>query len=253
MSASSQFAAGLISALIGAGVSSLGSSKGHGGSGRGGRRKGGGSKRVASSGLGGMYPTNAADLNIRPPSYTNVPRSIPRNVGRMVTWDIFKTDVQIVSGSAGIVETNFSFVITQNPQYGSWLTLFDQYCIPQVSIEFDSLTPPGQTYSSPVLYTALDFDNASTITNISAIEEYDSCEFMVMAPEKRHLRSVRPSTKGAVLTSGTSTTAAVSGPVWCDSGNNNVTHYGIRSLVQFYNAGSIKATITMYNAYRNHI
>jgi len=250
MSSNQLLAAGLLSALGlgGAGLASVRSKNG-GGS----KRKGGGVKRVVSSGLGGMNPTNRQDLLVKPPDPRNVPKRIPRNIGTMVTWDVFKQQSTISSGSAGLVETNYTFVITLNPQYNTWLTLFDQYCIPQVSIEFDSLTPPGQTYSSPVLYTALDFDNANNISTVAAIEEYDTCEAIVMAPEKRHLRSIRPCAKGQVGGTGGGIVAEILGPVWLDSGQNSVTHYGIRTITSFVNAGAVNVTLTMYCAYRNHI
>lgn len=219
-----------------------------------GKRKGGGSKRVNSSGPGGMNPVNQSDLRLKPPNAFNVPKSIPRNIGRMVTWDVYKTQFNITSGSSGLSETNYSFQANNNPQSSTWFSLFDQYCIPMVSIEFDSLTPPGQTYSSPVLYTALDFDNVSNISTIAAIEEYDSCEVIVLAPEKRTIRSVRPCTKGAILNGGGSTVIGqVQGPVWLDSGQAGIAHFGIRSMVNFSNAGAVQVIQTMYVAYRNHI
>lgn len=252
MSSNQLLAAALASAL-GLGVAGMSAVRGK--AGRSSKRKGGGSKRVVSSGLGGMNPTNHADLLIKPPDPRNVPRRIPRNIGKMVTWDIFKQNMTIANSGSGLVETNYSFYVTLNPQYATWLTLFDQYCIPQASIEFDSLTPPGQTYSSPVLYTALDFDNASLINTVAAIEEYDSCEVIVMAPEKRHLRSVRPCAKGVTVnTSGSGTSVSeLLGPIWIDSASTATVHYGIRSLCNFFNAGSVNVTLTMYTAFRNHI
>jgi hypothetical protein len=171
----------------------------------------------------------------------------------MITWDVFKQDSLIQSSSSGLVETNYTFLQSLNPQGGSWLNIFDQYCIPQVSLEFDSLTPPGQTYSSPVLYTALDFDSANNISTVAAIEEYDSCETVVMAPEKRHLRSVRPAAKGAVFNGSSSPNVEVLGPIWIDSASAIIQHYGIRTIVNFFNAGSVRVTLTQWTAYRNHI
>jgi hypothetical protein len=251
MSSNQLLAAGLASAL-GLGSVGIRALMGKGGS-RGGKRKGGGSKRVVSSGLGGMNPTNYADLKVKPPINTNVPKHIPKNVGRMVSWDVFKTQQQISWTGSAVTETNFQFTLSMNPQASTWASLFDQYSIPQVSIEFDSLTPPGQTTSSPVLYTALDFDNSSAISTVAAIEEYDSCEVIVMAPEKRHLRSVRPSVKTGVLASGSLSAASTSGPVWVDCGNTSVAFFGIRSIVSSFGTGSMLVTITMYNCYRNHI
>jgi hypothetical protein len=251
MSSNQLLVAGLLSAL-GLGTAGRAAMSSTGKSNQGRRPKGGGSKRVVSSGLGGMNPLNRADLAIKPPSRTNVPRSIPRSVGSAVTWDIVKIDSLITSSGSGLVETNFSFTITQNPQYASWFTLFDQYSIPMATVEFDSLTPTSQSYASVRIYTALDFDNTGAISTVPAIEEYDSCEVLTLAPEKRLMRSVRPSCKGTVSAGGGGS-PEVTGPVWCDSGVNNVYFYGIRSIANFYNAGSIAVTQTLYMCFRNHI
>jgi hypothetical protein len=201
-----------------------------------------------------MNPVNASDLLIRPPTMSNVPKQIPRSIPSRLVWDLYKYDAPIISPGAGLVEANFSFVLSTNPQFNLWTQLFDQYCIPLVSVEFDSITPPGQSYSSPVVYTALDFDNAGGISSISAIEQFSSCEKVVLSPEKRFVRSVRPAAKVGISTSGgTIQTAVVAGPVWCDSSNNGVIHYGIRSITSFANAGAVSCTVTMYNAFRNQI
>jgi hypothetical protein len=211
------------------------------------------SKRVKSSGLGGMNPANSADLRLKPPTDLNVPKSVPRSIPNLVVWDSVKLSSQIAASGAGIVETNYIFTITLHNQYSSWLALYDQYCIVQASIEFDSLTPPGQTYSSPVLYTAIDFDSAQAITNLSAIGDFGSCEVIVMAPEKRHLRSVKPCCKVSTQTSGTSVMNAGVTRQWVDSAASQVQHYGIRTLTQFYGAGSISVVQTIYYAFRNQI
>jgi len=251
MSSNQLLVAGLLSAL-GLGTAGLSAMSSTGKSNQGRRPKGGGSKRVVSSGLGGMNPLRSSDLQIRPPSRKNVPQHIPRNLGSAITWDIVKIESQITNSGSGLVEVNFAFTVTQNPQYSSWLTLFDQYCIPFATIEFDSLTPPGQSYSPPRIYTALDFDNTSNISSVAAIEEYDSCEVLTLSPEKRLMRSVRPSCKGAVSAGGGGS-PEVTGPVWCDSGVNNVYFYGIRSITNFANAGAVAVTQTLYCCFRNHI
>jgi len=240
--------AALVSALgLGAaGIKAVGS-KGKGG----GRRRQG--RKVISSGLGGMLPTNSGDLRIKPPEMSDVPRSIPRNIASLICWDTVKIDSAISASGNQNVEQNFTFTVTLHPQYSSWLSLFDQYCIVQATVEFDSLTPPGQTYSSPQLYTALDFDNSTALGSVASLEDYSSCETVVMAPEKRHMRSVRPSVKGVVSTTGGSNGAGVIGPSWVDSGVNNVVFFGIRSIAAFTNAGAIRTTQTIVFAFRNQI
>lgn len=210
-------------------------------------------KRANSSGLGGMNPTNRSDLRIRPPTTSNVPSTIPRNIPGMLAWDTVKIQSQVNSGGSGLVEANFIFTITLHPQYSQWLALFDQYCIVQATVEFDSLTPPGQTYSSPQLYTAIDFDNAANLGSIAAFGDFGSSESVVMAPEKRHMRSVKPCFKATLQTSGASAHNAGVGRGWIDSAANDIQHYGIRSIGQFAGAGSYNVVQTIYFAFRNQI
>jgi len=214
------------------------------------------SNRINSSGAGGMTPVKQSDLRIKPPSLTNVPTSIPRNIQKSIAWDIVKINSLITStGSPSTVETNYNFYFTLNPQYASWAALFDQYSIPLASITFDSMTPSGSTAPPPVLYTALDFDNNANLGSISAIEDFDTCEVTVMAPGKRVLRSVRPSSKIVVQQAGGSNIQAVtSGPTWSDTAQNNQNYYGIRSIAFFVPTGqTINVTMTLVFCFRSRI
>jgi hypothetical protein len=252
MSSNQLLVAGLLSALGlgGAGLAAVSSKSGKSSRARTGR---GGGKRVVSSGLGGMNPVNSGDLRLKPPSDLNVPMNIPRNIPNMVVWDSVKIAGLISQGGAGLVEQNFIFTITLHPQYASWLTLFDQYCIVQATVEFDSVTPPGQTYSSPQIYTAIDFDSAANIGTVSAIGDFASSESIVLAPEKRHMRSVRPCCKATIQSSGTSAVNAGVTRQWIDSTATTVQHYGIRSICTFVGAGAYSFTQTIYFAFRNQI
>jgi hypothetical protein len=210
-------------------------------------------RRVQSGGSSGMYPTNSADLRIRVPSL-NIPRSVPRNLVSMLVWDTVKYDVVIVATSTP-TETNFAFTLANHPQYASWTTLFDQYCIPQASVTFRSDIPPGSTSSPPALYTAIDFDNNANIVTSAAIEDYPSCTINVMSTGRSFTRSVKPCVKDSVATaSGSTFVSAGLGRRWLDCSQPNLAHYGIRSLMGTSSGTvNILATVTVWYAFRNQI
>jgi len=206
-----------------------------------------------SSGLGGFNPTNKADLTIKPPDNRNVPRRIPRNVQSLIAWDSVKVN-SIITGTSSIVETNFGAMLSTHPQSSSWQTLFDQWTIPQFTVEFDSQIPPGSTSIPPVLYTALDFDNVSNLGSIQALEDYSSSEARQLTTGVRVMRSVRPSVKVVQGVSGGSTsTSGVQGAMWVDSGQNTTVFYGVRSILGISPSTVLNVTWTIWYAFRNQI
>lgn len=217
-------------------------------------RRGRGNRRVGSSGFGTMNPVNFGDLRVKPPSMSNVPTSVPRNIQRQVVWDVVKIQ-STYSLTASLIETNFIFQLNQNPQYTSWTSIFDQYSIPLVTIEFDSTVPAGDSNASPILYTALDFDNATNLGSVSAITGYDTCESVVMTPQMRHMRSIRPSPKVVAQQSGGGNAQSVtSGPLWVDSSNPSLNFYGIRSIAtSTVPAFIFNVVLTAYYCFRGRV
>jgi hypothetical protein len=212
------------------------------------------SKRVVSSSSTGFAPANGADLTVKPPNPFNVPKRVPRNVAALVAWDTVKFDTGITLSTSAVVETNYSFNLTMHPQYTSWTTLFDQWSIPQVSITFQSQMSPGSTTGPTTFHTALDFDNTTAINTVAAIEDYATCNSVVMQPQSRFTRSVRPTTKAYSTSGGSGTVALITGPQWVDCAVPGVPFYGIRSIAQA--AGSdyvIMTTTTIWFCFRNQI
>jgi len=206
-----------------------------------------------SSGLGGMNPTNRSDLAIKPPDNTNVPRSIPRNVQSLIAWDSVKIN-SLITGTSSIVETNFAASLSLHPQSTSWQTLFDQWTIPQFTVEFDSQIPPGATNIPPVLYTALDFDNVSNLGSISALEDYSSSEARQLTTGVRTMRSVKPCVKITQgVSGGSSSVSGLSRSMWTDSGQNTTQFYGVRSILGISPSTVINVTWTIWFAFRNQI
>lgn len=224
---------------------------GRGGGRRGGRRNRSG-RHLVSSGMGGMNPLNRSDLSLKPPSVRNVPQSVPRQVAALISWDTVKFDAVITATTGGVTEANFTFRFNQHPQQASWAALFDQFCIPMATVEFDSAVPNGSTAIPVRLYTAIDFDSSANLGSVAAIEDYTSCEVTPIVAGFRHKRSCRPCVKipvGGV--SGLST----AGPTqqWIDCGDTDAIHYGIRSLVPASASAVVNTTTTIWFAFRNQI
>jgi len=215
-----------------------------------GRRKQ--SRRGLSTTVGGMNPTKRSDLALKPPTTLNVPKSVPVNVAQAIVWDTLKIDSVITATTGGVTETNFVFQMNQHPQSSSWLALFDQYCIAQVSIEFDAAVPNGSTAIPVRLYTAIDFDNAGNISTVQAIEDFSSCEVTPIVAGFRHLRTVRPCVKNTTQGSGSNSQSTVTRQ-WIDSGSPDVQHFGVRSIVPASATAVVNVTQTVWYAFRNHI
>lgn len=210
-------------------------------------------RRLVSSGYGGMNPTNSADLTIKPPSMNNVPSRVPRNVAARLAWDTVKVETQIV-GTGAITETNYSATLQSHPQSGQWQALFDQWSIPQITVEFDSLVPPGASFIPATLHTALDFDSSGALGSIQGLEDYSTAEYMVMNAGARHMRSIRPSAKTALQNSGGSLNqGGVTGPVWVDSAASATSFGNIRSILSVSPYTTVNVTMTIWYCFRNQI
>jgi len=185
------------------------------------------SKRVASSNATGMNPVKSSDLTVKSPNLLNVPTKMPRQIANTLFWDTIKVDSTITGSATTIVETNYSFSLNQHPQVAQLTALFDQYCIFLATVKFESALPPGSTASPSKLFTALDFDNSTALGSIAAIEDYSSCEEIILQPWAVHMRSVKP----CVKTSAGGTTLALPIRSWVDCAVPAAAHFGIRSIM----------------------
>jgi hypothetical protein len=198
----------------------------------------------------GMRPANRSDLMVRPLSNRNVPSRVPKVINAVV-WDMVKVRSSITTNTSSIVETNYSWQMTTHPEYTSWATLYDQWCIPQVSVTFTSQEAPGSTNQLPEIHTALDFDNVANIGAIQSIDEYQTCAVVTLQPGKSYTRSIKPCIKLA----GSNTTSQMVGREWCDMGAVGSSWNGIRSICATAAGGTnlIIVETTLWYAFRNGI
>jgi hypothetical protein len=209
------------------------------------------SGRSSSSSFGGMIPTNHTDLKVKPLKVTNLPSRIPRGIASQVVYDVVKIDSQFTTSATSIVEINDSFSLSQHPQYALWTQLFDQWGIVQASITYSSLFLEGSGIAPVMLYTAIDFDNASPVNSVASIEDFGSCVAKSFGLNQRITRTVRPCVKDAIIPN------ASQGVIrqWCDSSYPTATHYGLRMIAGIDPAGSyqIQKTTCIVFCFRNCI
>jgi len=212
---------------------------------KGSRRSGGRS----GSGSTGMAPINAADVRVRPLT-TRIPPRVPRSVPNQVVWDVVKVPSVITVPTSGITEVNFQASLSSHPQSSSWTALFDQWCIPQFSVTFESQYMSNSVSPPAYITTGIDFDNVTALGSTAALEDYSTANNVVMSQAVRFTRSVRPCTKIA----GASGTAQAVGRVWIDSAVPGVNWFGIRSITN--SSGTtypISAFLTIWFVFRNQI
>lgn len=210
-------------------------------------RRLGGSRGAGSS--TGMNPTNRMDLTIRPPA-PMIPTSVPKQVSNKVAWDTVKVSSSITVSTSGISETNFNFNLSQHPQASSWQALYDQWCIPQASVTFNSQYPSNANFAPAQLVTALDFDNSTNLSSISLLEDFSTCNQQMLAEGVIHTRSVKPCVKTQL---GTTANSGL-GRTWCDCSVSTTPWYGIRSIIGV-SGGNYFVTVTyqIWFAFRNQI
>lgn len=210
------------------------------------------SKGGGRSARGGMQPRNTADLRVNPPVRT-VPRGVPRTISNQVVWDKVQLDLNIAPSSGAITENNYRFALSDHPQFASWAALFDQWCIPEFSITFRSLEAPGGTGKMASLYTALDFDSVVALASIPGIQDFGTCQTDTLTTGTEVTRSVKPCIKSGASSAGGNQSFAVLERLWCDSALPQTVWHGIRSIVDATDLTQIKATATIYYAFRNQI
>jgi hypothetical protein len=177
--------------------------------------------------------------------------AIPLSLRNLVTYDKVLIRSTLSNSTSGISESNFGFSLNQHPQVSSWTALFDQWCIPQVSISFMSFMSPSSTGTLAELHTAVDFDNSTNLGSLASLDDYESAQVDLLAFNKVVTRSVKPCIKPD--TSGASGNAVARS--WIDSAFPGTLHFGIRAILAqaATNATTLDVVQTIWFAFRNPI
>jgi hypothetical protein len=112
----------------------------------------------------------------------------------------------------------------------SYTSVFDQYKYEYIRIELKptanaiGLYTSSSTSLSP-LYLVIDYDNASTLSGISAAQQYDNC--MILEAHESASRAIKPRMAVAAY-SGTFAGYANAQSGWVDCASNTVQFYGFK-------------------------
>ncbi len=146
------------------------------------------------------------------------------------------TPLDISQTGAATVYKGISFTVGSLPNWGSFLSLYDQYRIKKISAhvipkydvnllvsvaDLDRLTPE--------IFSAIDFDDAAAPASVQELLEYESC-IRTRGPVE-HVRTWKPSILLAAYES-----VATSGYVrafdqWLDCNDDTVPHYGLKLAI----------------------
>jgi len=207
------------------------------------------SSSSSRSGGSKMQPVNRTDLKLKPPS-PSIPQGIPKNVSSQIFWDVVKIRTKYDTSLTGDYNYAFAPSLQSHPQFSQLIPLFDQWCIPQFSVTWMALTPPGSTGTVIELHTAIDFDNVANLT-LQQIDQFDCARVDTLVDNKKVTRTCRPRNKTTV---GGTANAGVTA-TWVDSAVSATPWFGIRSIIamSYGLSQSVVAEQTIWFAFRGRI
>jgi hypothetical protein len=166
------------------------------------------------------------DFTFRPAGYA-LSQSPPKNIRSHIVWlevSLLKTSGANISTS---VDTEYgqSFQINDLSYASQFASLFDQYCIYSVVVNFSFRN--GNSNSIGRFVTAIDTDNVTSLGSEAAMAAFSTAETTSLRPETTIQRYINPSISSfAYQGSGTGYAPA---RAWCDLANTSIAHYGIRA------------------------
>jgi len=215
-------------------------------------KRGGGNVAAGAATSPGAARIQSTDLALTRHNFRTVPSRIPRSIPSQIVWDVVRVQQVINTSLTAITETNFSFSLSFHPEQAQWSALFDQWCIPQVSVTFTSTEPPGSLGQIPVLSSAVDFDNTTNIGSVLLLLEFENSQQVVLGSGRSHTRACHPCVKTTLSSSGASSGVD---RMWCDSANLGGAWFGIRSIVNptSTSVSVIQVVSTIWFAFRSGI
>jgi hypothetical protein len=135
-------------------------------------------------------------------------------------------------------------VLSNLPQYTSFTAIFDQYRFSLIEHWVLCRNPQiasGATVNQGLLYTVVDYDDASLTLNSGFFEEYTNC--VVTPAYDGHYRTYVPHIATAAY-SGSFTSYANETAPWLDCASPNIIHYGLKTGVS---AADVAADCHVYD------
>lgn len=167
-----------------------------------------------------------------------------------------------ITQGSGLQHFGIYFTLADLPQASSFTTLFDQYKINKITIKFIPMTMVNGFERSDVasvtnpgmMGTVIDFDDANTLSNINAYEEYQNFRYQSAVSMKTHSRTFRPHIAMAAY-QGTFAGFTNVPSKWIDCANATVQHYGVKFYMDVYasanTAQAYQVFATYYLSFKN--
>jgi hypothetical protein len=150
----------------------------------------------------------------------------------------------ITTSSASLTEVNTSFTaVADMLQYGSYLLVFDQYCLHSVVYTVANTSVSSGVNANPTVYTSIDFDNINNLGSVPAIQAYGTCNTAVLASGQSVTRYFEPCTAGYVYTN-LAGNYAVAQRTWIDSASTGISFYGVRTIIPATSSGAVILSLT---------
>jgi len=136
----------------------------------------------------------------------------------------------IVSPASGTTFGGFAAILANFGGYADYTACFDQYRILQVKCSFlPILLPASANAPGVILYTCFDYDDSSSPSAVSDLEQYDTCQ--IVQAGTYFERIFNPRIAMAASASGAFTSYANMKANWIDSASAAVGHYGIKYAI----------------------
>jgi len=164
-------------------------------------------------------------------------------------------------GNASTVSVNttegsadYTFKLTDLINYSEFTTLFDQYKILKVVFKIQMITNPDAVYDYnknntsagnsnnfyPKFWYIRDYDSGSSET-VSSMKERQGAKFFIMRPNKEYSVALKPMVQVQTYKTAT-TTGYAPKRLWLDIADNNVPHYGLKTVVDCLGVDPVDAT-----------
>ncbi len=167
-----------------------------------------------------------------------------------ITWDVDTID----SSTTTTYANAYYAALSALPGYINMVECFDQYRILQVVYNFLPLADPSVlSGQGGLVYTALDYEDASIPSAASELEQYDTC---TIAPFSHRIqRVVNPRISVAAYAVGVFASYATQRGTWIDCGSPGVQHYGIKVVIPAFGSSSYRMLLkgTCYVQMRSQI
>jgi hypothetical protein len=160
----------------------------------------------------------------------------PPNPCRGMVYTFCETTAvaDLVQSNAGDVLLGYDFRLANLTNTASYSAIFDSYRIDKIEMEFlpqFNAIPPSGTAIGPVLYVAVDYDDAVAAGSSIVMDQYSNLQ-VFSATEPAYV-SFKPAIATGVWDGSSSTLvpAGTSQAPWLDIGSTSIVHYAVKVCV----------------------